>query len=103
MTLSDDLKPYIVTTLMLSTVHIPAHTDEALRTSDNPALDELCYQPLEGAWLINLWNADQAALIALAGHPELATLMQLALDANCAYLRLDADGSVVEGLPTFSW
>lgn len=97
------LQPHIVTTLTLSTAHIPAHTDDALRTADNPALDGLPYEALESAWLINLWNADQAALVALAGHPELAKLIQLAADANCSYLLLEADGSVVEGLPTFSW
>lgn len=105
MILPGDLKLHVVTilTLTLSTAHIPAHTDEALRMSDNPTMDELAYQPLEGAWLINLWNADQAALVALAGHPELAKLIQLAAGIGCAYLRLDADGGVVEGLPTFSW
>lgn len=101
--MSHYLQPYIVKTLVVSTAHIPEHTDAALRTSDNPALDELAYQPLEGAWLINLWNPDWIPILALAGHPELARLCQLAVDANCSYLHLDADGDVIEGLPTFVW
>ncbi len=93
----------VVKYLTVSTAHIPQHTDEALRTSDKPALDELVYQPLECAWVINLFDPNVEPCLALIGHPELAKLMQLARNADCSYLRLDADGYVIEGLPTFNW
>lgn len=89
--------------LTVSTAHIPARTDDALRISDNADLESLVYETLECAWLINLFNPEVVPLLALAGHPELAKVMQLAIDADCTHLRLDADGAVIDGLPIFSW
>lgn len=38
-----------------------------------------------------------------AACPHLAALMDHARTLGCRYVRLDADGGTIDGLPTFEW
>lgn len=100
-----DLSKQIFKTLCLSTAHVPSGTDAFLQ------------QEMERSdWSLRVWGTDVGwrivvndvcdhvpALTALRGQPELAKLLQLASENGCAYLTLEGDGDVVEGLPVFDW
>lgn len=95
--------------LDVSTAHIQQGTALALGNPDEvkrgaePALwHSLSYIFYHDyGWIIFCGNG--SAELVQDTHPELATLIQICVDNEILYLKLDADSPTVEGLPTFDW
>jgi hypothetical protein len=101
-----DLSEAFVTMVDISTGHIPKHTADALGQpgdSETPALlNQLSYVSYhEYGWIIAV-NAEHAEELR-EEHPELAHLMLLTIANDGRHLKLDSDGIVIDGLPTFDW
>lgn len=101
-----DLSEQIFKTLCLSTAHIPGATDAFLDAEAQRGDWSLPVYSMDVGWRIGVdfgHDTHVPALTALRGHPELAKLIDLARENGCAYLVLEGDGDVVEGLPVFDW
>lgn len=100
-----DLSQAIVQMVDINTSHIPKHTADALGDRTDKPEEGAFYNVLnymhhlESGWIIGCSNAYEID----ADHPELATLIRLAAANGAHYLKLDADSSIVQGLPTFKW
>ena len=91
-------------TLVLSTAHVSPATRAALDAggaddSDNTVPLTLPWQ--DYGWIV--WvDADWARLTAPTdARADLAAVLGLARDNGCQWVRLDCDGPIVAGLPTY--
>lgn len=85
----------------ISTAHITEADAKALKEMVehwNPAL--IVYELAEYGWLIYV---SQFPLLNANISPELQHLLEAARAQGCTFLRLDRDGPVIDGLPTFEW
>ena len=94
--------------LSISTDHVPESTALALSHSGPPALlwDVLTYAHWGPHGWIFYTSEDQIAAANSHGHPELAKILQFAMDNDFAYVWLDCDAAALPeevGLPIFSW
>ncbi len=78
--------------LELSTAHLPF--DEA----QSPAVDRVASMTCDYGWLFST-----AIDVVDDELPHLKALLAFAKSKRCGYLRLDADGPILQALPHFEW
>jgi len=91
--------PYLVNTIpVLSTAHVSASTMQWLRELDGDSV------------LATVAPYREGVVVYLAGLPtdeampeEIRALCRWVSRRHYGWLRLDADGDIVNGLPTFAW
>ena len=101
------LAPLTRRMLDVSTAMVPKATGLALQAGAGPLFDAIACVPFftEG-WIVfvpPIGHDGQNQEIAELGHPEFADLLRFARTNGFDYLKLDVDGGVVVGLPTFDW
>lgn len=80
--------------LTISTAHISEETNQLLLDEE---VDVTCFGLDEYGWLILSYGPEE-------NLPEdLAACLKFADDHGCAWLRLDSDGMIVDGLEVFDW
>lgn len=86
-----------------STRNIPKHTADALEKREGDLWNAISYTDWhEYGWI--LWvGVDHADAAREVGHPELASLIDVAIEIGCRFLLLDCDADQVPGMPTFDW
>ncbi|MFN9474516.1 hypothetical protein [Acidovorax sp.] len=91
----------------ISSGHVPYATAVALgedpKQHDKSALyNHLAYTPwADYGWII--FCSVEAALAVKDEHPELAHLIDICVEARAFWLKLDTDGPLIDGLPSFDW
>lgn len=97
----------ITKALCLSTSHITADTAKWLDREPSTFGKPLPMTVWKGdyGWFLPCYDADARNQMATEGSApeELLALLNRAGEADCEFLRLDADGSQMEGLPTYDW
>ena len=105
-----DMRDVTEKVLNISTAHIPVRTAEALGTGTEFTSTDSAFH---ACLVADLW--DKIGWIIWAGHdvdeikeehPELARLMQFAVEYGYTYLKLDCDAEQLPeslGFPTFEW
>lgn len=97
-----DISLLIYKTLRVSTAHIPKHTDDALE--QRSVSEGLCHTAAMDGWSFPApAHNSELVKLRLQSHGELVKLLKLAAAHDCAYLVLDADAEMIEGLPVFDW
>ena len=81
-------------TLVASTAHIPYST--------STYLNDLDIFDVEYGYKVYVPEIDVIERI-YGDHPELCSLLKLALVNSCRWLLLDQDGPVYDKLPQFNW
>lgn len=83
----------------ISTAHLPEHVDAALDTAEGVEA-----YATEFGWFVYVPEFELDRLAREHGWPvDLVTIMKCARDNGSAWIRLDADGPMIEDLPTFDW
>lgn len=90
-------------TLVVSTSHISQEDATYLEQASTWPLS-VVWLNYEYGWIIYLFKKDDYFQEVTQGAPQsIVSLMRLAIQLNCDWLRIDADGPEVPGLPTYEW
>jgi hypothetical protein len=83
---------------LVSTAHITASDNTILYDVDDRVMD------MKPGWQITICDEEISDVLHYAGCSSVfGRLIELAKDCHCDFLRLDPDGPVITGLPTFKW
>ena len=99
-----DTGHWIMCAPVVSTAHITKQDHDILEAikPDTGTQADVLFASIDGGWIVHLGCVDQNDLMDAGFSGQFVILLQIFFDAGYKFLRLDADGDVLN-LPTSNW
>ena len=92
--------------LDVSTAHITQETADFITECIVPINMELSVSSwFDTGWIVGVPSNEEGAygILALKGYRSLVAVFRRAVELKCDYIKLTADGEVIDGLETYNW
>jgi len=98
----NDVDQWIMCIPVVGTAHITKQDHDLLESPNHLCSSDLLFASFEQGWIVRLSSMDHAGLTTAGFSVQFVNLLQIFFDAGYKFLRLDADGDVLN-LPTSDW